>query len=64
MPSGAHVVTVCDLAREELDAAAEWWHWSIPDPVERGDAAAFDAVVEELEERITSVVGASTRPPR
>jgi protein-tyrosine-phosphatase/DNA-binding transcriptional ArsR family regulator len=58
VPSGVQVVTVCDLVHEELDAAAEWWHWSIPDPVERGDAAAFDAVVVELEERMTSVVGA------
>jgi protein-tyrosine-phosphatase len=58
VPSGVQVVTVCDVVHEELDAAAEWWHWSIPDPVERGDAAAFDAVVVELEERITSVVGA------
>lgn len=58
VPSGVQVVTVCDLVHEELDAAAEWWHWSIPDPVERGNADAFDAVVVELEERITSVVGA------
>lgn len=58
VPAGVQVVTVCDLVHEELDAAAEWWHWSIPDPVERGDAAAFNAVVMELEERITSVVGA------
>lgn len=58
VPSGVQVVTVCDLVHEEVDAAPEWWHWSIPDPVERGDAAAFDAVVMELEERITSVVGA------
>ena len=58
VPSGVQVVTVCDLVHEELEAAPDWWHWSIPDPVERGDAAAFDAVVVELEERITSVVGA------
>ena len=57
VPSGVQVVTVCDLVHEELDAGAEWWHWSIPDPVERGDAASFDAVVVELEQRITSVVG-------
>jgi protein-tyrosine-phosphatase len=57
VPSGVQVVTVCDLVHEELDAADEWWHWSIADPVVRGDAAAFDAVVVELEERITSVVG-------
>jgi protein-tyrosine-phosphatase len=54
------VVTVCDLVHEELDASAEWWHWSIPDPTERGDAAAFDRVVMELDERIASVTGASS----
>jgi protein-tyrosine-phosphatase len=53
------VVTVCDLVHEELAAAPDWWHWSIPDPVERGDAAAFDAVVAELDERIGALVGAS-----
>lgn len=57
VPAGVQVVTVCDLVHEELDAAAGWWHWSIADPVERGDAASFDAVVVELEERIASVVG-------
>ena len=30
------VVTVCDLVHEELEVDAAWWHWSIPDPVERG----------------------------
>jgi hypothetical protein len=52
-------VTVCDLVHEELDAAPDWWHWSIPDPVARGDAAAFDAVVEELDGRIRSVAATS-----
>jgi protein-tyrosine-phosphatase len=61
VPAGVQVVTVCDLVHEELDAAAVWWHWSTPDPVERGDAAAFDAVVVELEERITSVIGPDER---
>jgi protein-tyrosine-phosphatase len=60
-PAGVQVVTVCDLVHEELDVAAEWWHWSIPDPVEAGGAAAFDAVVAEIDERITSVVGAGDR---
>lgn len=46
------VVTVCDRAHEELLAAADWWHWSIPDPVEVGTAAAFDAVVADLDARI------------
>jgi ArsR family transcriptional regulator, arsenate/arsenite/antimonite-responsive transcriptional repressor / arsenate reductase (thioredoxin) len=55
-PRGAQVVTVCDLVHEELDTTADWWHWSLPDPVERGNAAAFDEVVAELEGRITLVM--------
>lgn len=50
------VVTVCDLVHEELEAGADWWHWSIPDPVADGRAAAFDAVVAEIEARIASVM--------
>ncbi len=46
------VVTVCDRAHEELDAPADWWHWSIPDPVEIGTAEAFDLTVSELQARI------------
>ena len=49
------VVTVCDRAHEELDAPPEWWHWSLPDPVADGRAAAFDAVVSDLEDRIRAV---------
>ena len=49
------VVTVCDRAHEELDPPREWWHWSLPDPVEDGSDAAFDAVVEELDQRIRAV---------
>lgn len=56
VPAGVQVVTVCDLVHEELTATPEWWHWSIADPVERGDAEAFDAVVAELDERIASIV--------
>ena len=50
------VVTVCDVVHEELDAGADWWHWSIPDPVDDGTAKAFDAVVAELDERIAWLV--------
>ena len=50
------VVTVCDRAREELDVATAWLHWSIPDPVPTGTPAAFDAALAELRERITSLV--------
>ena len=56
VPEGVQVVTVCDLAHEELVAAPEWWHWSIADPAESGDARAFDAVVAELDTRIAAVV--------
>jgi ArsR family transcriptional regulator, arsenate/arsenite/antimonite-responsive transcriptional repressor / arsenate reductase (thioredoxin) len=49
------VVTVCDQAHEELDPKPGWWHWSLPDPVEDGRAAAFDAVITELDDRIRAV---------
>ena len=55
IPRAAQVVTVCDLVHEELDAAPDWWHWSIPDPAESGRAAEFDAVVAELNARISYV---------
>lgn len=59
IPRSAQVVTVCDLVHEELDVAPGWWHWSIPDPAENGDAAAFDEVVAELDARIASITDAS-----
>ena len=52
---GGFVVTVCDQAHEELDAEPGWWHWSLPDPVDDGRAAAFDAVITELDDRISAV---------
>jgi protein-tyrosine-phosphatase len=54
-PDGTAVVTVCDQAHEELDPEPGWWHWSLPDPVEDGRAAAFDAVITELDDRIRAV---------
>lgn len=51
------VITVCDRAHEGLGDAPDWLHWSIPDPVPSGRAAAFDAVVVELKERIAAVGG-------
>ncbi|MCB0979765.1 MAG: helix-turn-helix domain-containing protein [Ilumatobacteraceae bacterium] len=59
VPPGVQVVTVCDLVHEELEVAPTWWHWSIPDPVTDGDAATFDAVVAELDERIAAVRGST-----
>jgi protein-tyrosine-phosphatase len=56
LPPDAQVVTVCDRAHEELAADDEWWHWSIPDPVPTGTAAAFDAVVATLDQRIHALI--------
>jgi protein-tyrosine-phosphatase len=55
IPAGTQVVTVCDRAHEELQPTDDWWHWSIPDPVESDDPRAFDSVVDELEQRINAV---------
>jgi ArsR family transcriptional regulator, arsenate/arsenite/antimonite-responsive transcriptional repressor / arsenate reductase (thioredoxin) len=48
---GDLIITVCDMAREELgrDAAV---HWSVPDPVPAGDPASFDAALAELSDRV------------
>jgi protein-tyrosine-phosphatase/DNA-binding HxlR family transcriptional regulator len=45
------VVTVCDMAREELGGQASV-HWSVPDPVPVGDPASFDAAVADLSDRV------------
>jgi len=49
---GDLVVTVCDLAHEELGAQAAV-HWSVPDPVPAGDPGSFDAALTELDRRVT-----------
>jgi protein-tyrosine-phosphatase len=48
---GDFVVTVCDLAREELGGLAAV-HWSVPDPVPAGDPGSFDAALAELGQRV------------
>jgi protein-tyrosine-phosphatase len=48
---GDLVVTVCDLAYEEIGGLAVV-HWSVPDPVPAGDAASFDAALAELADRV------------
>jgi len=48
---GDLVVTVCDLAYEELGALAVV-HWSVPDPVPAGDPGSFDAALAELADRV------------
>ena len=54
-----YLITVCDNVHEELhqDSSAApsltgGLHWSIPDPVRIGTAAAFDAAFDELNQRI------------
>jgi protein-tyrosine-phosphatase len=51
----AVVVTVCDQAHEVLRAPLAWWHWSVPDPVARDHADAFDTALAQLDERIRSL---------
>ena len=50
------VITVCDMAHEGLDIAPEHWHWSIPDPAAVGTDAAFDAALDDLEQRMTALL--------
>lgn len=48
---GDLVITVCDLAHEELGELAGV-HWSVPDPVPDGAPGSFDAALAELGRRI------------
>ena len=48
---GDLVVTVCDLAHEDL-AEATAVHWSIPDPVPAGDPASFNIALAQLADRV------------
>jgi protein-tyrosine-phosphatase/DNA-binding HxlR family transcriptional regulator len=48
---GDLVITVCDLAHEELGRQAAV-HWSVPDPVPAGDPVSFDAALAELSNRV------------
>ena len=48
---GDLIITVCDLAHEELGRPAAV-HWSVPDPVPAGDPASFDAAIAELSHRV------------
>ena len=45
------VITVCDLAHEELGRAAAL-HWSIPDPVPAGDPGSFDTALAQIADRV------------
>jgi protein-tyrosine-phosphatase/DNA-binding transcriptional ArsR family regulator len=58
---GDLVVTVCDIAREELGPQATV-HWSVPDPVPGGDPGHFDAVVIELGWRVERLASRLVTP--
>jgi len=49
--NGDFIITVCDSAREELGTVAAA-HWSVPDPVRVGDAAAFTRAFADIERRV------------
>ena len=55
---GDLVVTICDLAHEEL-AEATAVHWSIPDPVPAGDPGSFDAALAQLADRVGRLAAVS-----
>lgn len=57
------VVTVCDRAHEELEPDPSWLHWSIPDPVAVGTAAAFDRALADIDTRIRTLAGADKGAP-
>lgn len=48
---GDLVISVCDLAHEELGAAIAV-HWSVPDPVPDSDPDSYDEVLAELSRRV------------
>jgi protein-tyrosine-phosphatase len=53
------VVAVCDSAYEELGPASGRLHWSVPDPVRVGTAAAFVRAFDDLEGRVGRLVDAA-----
>ena len=59
---GDLVVTVCDLAREEIGGLAAV-HWSVPDPVPAGDPGSFDAALADLGQRVGRLVPRLAAPP-
>jgi protein-tyrosine-phosphatase/DNA-binding HxlR family transcriptional regulator len=59
---GDLVVTVCDMAREELGGLAAV-HWSVPDPVPPGDPGSFDAALADLSQRVEQLAPRLTAPP-
>lgn len=62
--AGDLVITVCDLAHEDLDLPHDL-HWSVPDPVRVGTDAAFDAAYDEIAGRVSALLPRlASRPHR
>jgi ArsR family transcriptional regulator, arsenate/arsenite/antimonite-responsive transcriptional repressor / arsenate reductase (thioredoxin) len=59
---GDLVITVCDLAHEELGRQAAV-HWSVPDPVRAGDPIGFDVALAELSHRVERLAPRVTAAP-
>lgn len=59
---GDLVITVCDLAHEELADLAEL-HWSVPDPVRVGTERAFDQALDDLDRRVSDLAPRLTATP-
>ncbi len=69
---GDYVVTVCDAAHEELGPheqvqstvprLAGVSHWSVPDPLSTGTAAAFDAAYDDLAGRVADLAARLAHP--
>ena len=57
----SQIVTVCDRAHEELGLPAR--HWSIPDPVADGSAAAFDRALDGIRHRIIALTATTATTP-
>jgi protein-tyrosine-phosphatase len=53
------LVTVCDSADLELELShTEHLHWSVPDPVRRGEPAAFEDALRLIEQRVAHLAAA------
>jgi protein-tyrosine-phosphatase/DNA-binding transcriptional ArsR family regulator len=59
---GDLVVAVCDNVHEELDAARDRLHWSIPDPVRIDTDSAFETAYADITRRVERLAATVTGP--
>jgi protein-tyrosine-phosphatase/DNA-binding HxlR family transcriptional regulator len=59
---GDLIITVCDLAHEELSGLSAL-HWSVPDPVRTGSDTAFDQALDDLTRRVDELAPRITETP-